>query len=253
MLKRALIIPDVHRPFHHQRAYDLMMEVGAFFDPHEIVLLGDYADCYSISSHEKHPKVFNLLEDELVDVLAGLSELDQVFKKQKKVFLLANHCARLERYLINKAPALFGVTSIESLFEFKKRPNWKVVPYIPSQRYQILNSKLYARHEPLAPTPKGTAKEAGCSIVYGHVHKIERGHNNMLDGTDHIAFCPGWLGDKKQENVFNYVKKHHQWQLGFSVVYIDIDSGMFYPEIVHILEHDNGKVSACVHGKIFKG
>jgi len=250
-IELCLVVPDVHKPFHHVKAYNLMLEVASFIQPKHILILGDYADFYSVSSHSRDPRVFSMLEDELIDVLSGLDELDQLFPSAKKTFLQGNHEYRLERYLMDKAPALFGITSTEHLMDFDKRPNWKFVHYGPNQRVAVAGSKLYARHEPLAPTAKGTSTKALCSLVYGHIHRIEESHIVGLDGTNHVAFSVGWLGDKRKESIFGYVKGHHQWQLGFGLVYVDPSNGLFYHKKVHILEVD-GKLSCVVNGKVFK-
>lgn len=247
----CLIIPDTHRPFHHVKAYSLCMEVAQYVGVKEIYILGDYADFYSVSSHSKDPRIFSMLEEEVVDVLAGLQELDDLFPRAKKVFIEGNHEWRLERYLTQQAPALFGVTSTYNILEFDKRPNWTFVPYGPNQSVQVAGSKLVARHEPLASSAKATASKSLCSLVYGHIHRIEESHLVGLDGTNHVVFSVGWLGDKRKDQVFSYVKTHHQWQMGFGLVWVDPSTGLFYHQKIHILEH--GKTLTCVvNGKRFK-
>jgi predicted MPP superfamily phosphohydrolase len=166
MLKRALIIPDTHLPYHDKRAYKLMIKVAKELDPHEIVILGDYADFYSVSSHGKDPTILGLLIDEVESVNKHLDELDDLFPRAKKVYICGNHEHRLERYLCDKAPALFGITSIEHLFKLNLRPNWKFVPYGPRQNHKVLGSYLNARHEPLSSSAKATAAKALYSLLY---------------------------------------------------------------------------------------
>lgn len=247
-MKVALIIPDSHWPFAHKKAYDLMLNVAQDIKPDEIVILGDFADFYSVSSHAKDPRIFSMLEDEIVEVLNRLQELDVLFPSSKKVFLEGNHEYRLERYLCDKAPALFGVTSVEHLLEFNRRPKWTFVPYGPNQAHKVLGSYLTARHEPLASSAKATASKALCSLTYGHIHRIEESHIVGLDGSNHVCFSVGWLGDKNQDLVFNYVKNHHQWQLGFGIVYVDEQTRLFYHQKVHILQQGK-QVSCVVNGK----
>lgn len=251
-LDPVLIIPDTHRPFHHVKAYNLMLEIAAFVRPREIVILGDYADFYSVSSHSRHPQVFSMLTDEVVDVLAGLEELDAVFPDAKKVFLEGNHEYRLERYLCDKAPALFGVTSTYNLLEFDRRPRWEFVPYGPSQSHAVGGSFLRARHEPLASSAKATVAKALCSLVHGHGHRIEESHLVGLDGTNHVCFSVGWLGDKRKDKIYSYVKGHHQWQMGFGLAWVNRQTREFYHQKVHILE-DGKRLSAVVNGKLFVG
>lgn len=248
-MKLALIIPDTHRPYHDKKAYNLMMTVAKDLNPSEIVILGDYADFYAVSSHSRHPKVLSILTDEVEDVINGLDEIDKTFPNAKKVFIEGNHEYRLERYLVDKAPALFGVTSTEHLLKINQRPNWKFKPYGPNQAHKVLGSFLIARHEPLGNTAKLTSQRALCSIVYGHIHRIEESHIVGLDGTNHVAFSVGWLGDKKKDKIFDYVKGHWQWQLGFGLAWMDPVTNYFYHQKIHILDN----YTCVVNGKKYKG
>lgn len=243
-LQLSLIIPDTHRPFHNVKAYNLMLKVAKDLKPQEIVILGDYADFYSVSSHSKDPSVFGMLADEISDVLDGLQELSDLFPRAKKVFIQGNHEYRLERYLVDNAPALFGITDTRNLLNLDKMPNWTYVSYGPNQAYKVLGSYLTARHEPLASNARLTAAKALCSLVYGHIHRIEQSHIVGLSGTNHVCFSVGWLGDKRKDKIFGYVKNHHQWQLGFGLVYASKKTGYFYHQEVHILDH--GKTYSCV-------
>lgn len=228
-----------------------MMKVGMKIKPDEIVILGDYADFYSVSSHAKDPRIFNLLVDEVSAVASRLDELDKLFPEAQKVFLEGNHENRLERYLVDRAPALFGVSETRFLFDFDKRSKWRFVPYGPRQQHLILGSYLYAKHTPLSSSAKATATKAMCSLVYGHIHCIEESHMVGMDGTNHVAFSVGWLGDKDQDLIFNYVKNHHQWQLGFGIVYVDEKTRRFYHQKIHIMEHGN-KISCVVNGEYYE-
>jgi len=250
-MKLALIVPDTHRKWHHVKAYNLMLEVASYVKPDEIVLLGDYADFYFASGHgPKHPKFLNTTVEEIESVNEGLDQFDKLFKDARKVYIEGNHEWRLERYIQNKAPELFGYVDCQTLFNIQKRPGWRWVSYGPNQRTQVLGSKLYARHEPFGSSAKATASRALCSLVYGHIHRIESSFIVGLDGAEHVAFSVGWLGDKRKDEIFGYVKGHQQWQLGFGLVWVDQSTGMFYPQSVHIIEK-SGKVSCVVNGKRF--
>lgn len=226
-----------------------MLKVGLYFRKvlKEIVLYGDYADFYSVMTHDKSPDLDRLLVQEVEAVNKRLDELDKLFPKANKVYLEGNHEDRLERYLCNQAPALFGITDIRFLFKLNQRPRWKLIPYGPNQQYKVLGSKLLAKHEPPPGSVYNSAKEAGSSIVFGHVHrKIESFHVN-LKGKEYGGYCPGWLGDKKKK-TFDYVKKHHQWQLGFDLIWVDKKTKLYYRQNVHILEN----YTCVVDGKLFK-
>lgn len=242
-MKTALIWPDQHIPHHDIKAYKLMLHVAQSIGIDEIVILGDFADFYSVSSHAKCSSVKQLLLDEVECVNKELDKIDKLFPSARKVFISGNHSHRLARYIQNQAPALFGVTDIRNLFKFDQRPNWKYVAYGPNQKHHVLGSKLIARHEPLGPNSETTARKAMASIVHGHTHRIEMSSSTSLTGEQHISFCPGWLGDKRNETVFGYVKHHANWQLGFGIVHVPDNSTEFYPTIVHIKED-----YTCVYG-----
>lgn len=203
----------------------------------EIVILGDYGDIYNLNSHgPKNPAILTSLIGEIEDINAGLDELDEKFPKCKKVFIQGNHEYRFERYLVNKCPELFGVTEFHNLINMNRRVNWKYVHYTPNQSYKVLGSKLVARHEPLGNSAKNTATRALCSLVYGHIHRIEESHFVGLDGENHVCFSVGWLGDKRNDLIYGYVKGHHQWQLGFGIVRVDERGKYFYHDKIHIQE-----------------
>lgn len=254
----ALLIPDTHRKWHHVRAYELMLEVASFLkgksgggNLQEIILLGDYADFYFASGHgPKHPKFLNTTVEEVESVIEGLDELDRLFPDAKKKYIEGNHEQRLTRFLQNKCPELFGYVDAQTLFKIQSRPGWSWVSYGPHQRTNVLGSKLFARHEPFGNSAKATAGRALCSVVYGHIHRIEESHIVGLDGTNHVAFSVGWLGDKRKDEIFGYVKGHQQWQLGFGLVWVDRGSGLFYHHKVHIIERGN-RLSCVVNGKRF--
>lgn len=231
----------------------MMLEVASYVGINEVVVLGDYADFYFASGHgPKHPKLLNTTVEEVDSVNIGISELDQLFPKSRKIFIEGNHENRLTRFCQNKCPELFGYVDAKTLFKIDQRPLWRWISYGPNQRVQVLNSKLWARHEPFGSSAKTTAARALCSVVYGHIHRIESSYVVGLDGTSHIAYSVGWLGDKRKDEIFGYVKGHAQWQLGFGLVYADPDSGCFYPQTVHIVERGH-KISCVVNGKKFTG
>lgn len=221
-----------------------MLHSGDHLQVDEVVLLGDYADFYSVSRFCKDPRVGALLTDEVASVRDGLLELDRLFPLARKVYLEGNHEFRLESYLVNKAPELFFVTEIRELFQLSGRPNWTYLPFGRTQKYAVLGSELFAFHRPRASTPKLHIQRVLVSSVYGDIHKIEQAHAVGLDGRRVVALCPGWLGDVSSR-VFDYMPSTPQWQLGFAVVTVDESSGEYYPEIFEIKSNQ-----AVVHGKV---
>lgn len=257
----AILWPDTHFPFEHKRAVNLVLKVCSDLgsDLKEFYFLGDLADFYYVSSHgKKHPAMKGHLKTECDAVNTFLDYLDEKFPSQTKFYIEGNHEYRLERFVTEEAPALYGMIDWQTEFGLKSsphrqaRPGWKVIPYKPRQKIKVMGSSLWARHEPRGASPQASAKNSMRNLVYGHIHRIEESHTVALDDDNYVNFSCGWLGDKKHDYVFGYVKGNHQWQLGFGLVYVDPKTKLFYHQKIHILEI-KGKLSCVVNGKRYEG
>lgn len=234
---KTLFIPDCHIPFEDKKAYDLMTTIGLVYDPHYIVILGDFADYYSVNSHGKHPLLNHPLIKEIDAVNKRLDELDEFFPDTKKIYIEGNHEFRLERYLYSKAPELFGLTEPKHLFKIESRPNWTWVKYEPGQIYNIPGTSFFAGHVPDSmSSPQASARKNLVNLVYGHIHKQEIVRLNTRDKKTILNACPGWLGDKSNNKVFGFVNGHHQWHLGFSTLTVT-DSGQEHYKNHHISDN----------------
>lgn len=247
--KTALIIPDCHIPYHDRRAYELMLEVAMDQESiDEIVILGDYADFYGVNSHGISPSIEKKLTEEIDIVIEHLQELNDFFPDAKKVFIQGNHEYRLERYLKSKAPELFGIVDTEKILQLKEL-GYKYIPYTPNQKYNVLDSKLMARHEPIGGgvhAAHSTVIKSGCSVIFGHIHRIQESQVVMMNGDNHRGISCGWLGDKDHEAV-SYVKSHHQWSLGFNLIKV-LPNKNFFSNNVHIIDY-----KCCYGGKVYEG
>ena len=249
MVSRALIIPDCHIPYEDKRAYQLMLDVAVdTVRPDGIYILGDYADFYSVNSHGKSPSMLSQLKDEVFEVHERLKELVKLFPDAKKVFIEGNHCYRLERYIKSKCPDLFDLLTIPELFKLDEY-GFDFVPYGPNQKVSVLNSSLYARHEPISGgvhVAHGTVVKAMKSVIFGHTHRIQESQIVTINGENLRGISSGWLGDKDHE-VYDYVKNHHQWALGFSIVTV-LDDGTWFNQLVHIIDY-----KCVVDGYVYEG
>ncbi len=249
MIRRALIIPDCHIPYHHQKAIDIVFQIAKDIEGlSEIVVLGDFADFYAVNSHGRHPGLLHVLTKEVEAVNEVLDTIDREFPDIKKIYLEGNHEYRLERYLIKVAPALFGVTQWDLLFKLDRRPNWKHKNYGPMQYHKVLGSDLFARHEPYSmSSAKASLAASSSNLVYGHIHRKEYAVVRQPDGNKIVNFSPGWLGDMRQKDVFGYVKRPPLWELGASIV--TVDSGKDFE--FQTLDFDD-KIQCQYNGKIYK-
>ena len=250
--KKALIIPDCHIPYHDERAYNVMIEVAKYIDKtyglDEIVILGDYADFYGVNAHGKDASVRETLIEEIHDVVMKLRQLQSLFPKAKRVYIEGNHEYRLARYINNRCPDLYGLIDASTLLELKIL-GFEFVPYGPTQSYNVLGSKLIARHTPLAGgkhVAQNTVEKALSSVIFGHTHRIQEAQVVALDGKNYRGISSGWLGDPTHP-VMQYVSGHHQWAQGFSIV-TTLPNRTWFNSLIHIINHQ------CYYdGYVFEG
>lgn len=101
-LSRILIIPDTHVPYHDERAWQLLLQVARAFGFDYVIILGDFIDCYSVSSHSKSPSRVRLVRLEADAGKKKLSEITNALKQGR----LEHPYARpsLEKYYDEEEP-----------------------------------------------------------------------------------------------------------------------------------------------------
>ena len=234
----ALVIADLHVPFHSQKALDLVLDValdayGEQLD--EIIINGDFVDFYNASSYTKDPAIKQMLRDEIEDAKDVLRYIKSRFSdKTKLTYVAGNHENRASKYIKNNAIDLYGLFRVEHLLELKEI-GYDFVPYGPNQIYQIHDSRCFCRHEPLtggnAPAISSLPK-AGSSLVFGHIHKAQHGMYVNFHGEMYEGVSTGWLGDaKRYKEVFGYVKNKPNWCHGFTTVSV-IDKEHYIQNVI---------------------
>lgn len=242
-LRRVLFVPDTHRPYHDKRAWALLLKAAEAFKPDVIVVLGDFADFYAVSDHDKNPNRIRLLDLEIEDVNTGLDQLDELGASEK-VFVKGNHENRLERYLIRRAPELFNMVKVEDLFQLKDR-GWKCVEYRDhakigkiSVTHDVGSAGPYADHRVVA--------DFQGNVAIGHTHMIGYCVVGSARGDTHVGAMFGWLGDIKQVDYMHRIKAMRGWALGFGVGYME-ENGNTHLRPCPIVNY-----SVVIDGKLFK-
>lgn len=219
--EKVLLIPDCHHPYHDKAAWYLMLEAAKAIKPDMIVILGDFADFYSVSSHSKNPNRVRDLKVEVEAVNVALDELDTLGAK-RKVFVSGNHCDRLERYLSDRAPELFNMVKIRDLFRLTER-GWYFVPY---KRHAKIG-RLHVTHDTNRAGRyahyQSQADFGGANVVIGHTHRLGYMVEGSAQGEPHVSAMFGWLGDFDQVDYMHQVRARRDWSHGFGVGYLQPD------------------------------
>lgn len=244
-LEPLLIVPDTHRPYHNEAAWQLMLKAGKLIQPKHIVVIGDLCDFYAVSSHSKDPRRTAQLQDELLDVGKGLDELDSL-KAPNKIFIAGNHCDRLDRYLREKAPELHAmVGTVADVLQLQQR-GWTYVPY----KHTVQVGKVYFTHDIGAAGRYATFKALDTfehNVVTGHTHRLQYVVEGNALGEAKVSAQFGWLGDAKQIDYMHQIKVNTDWALGFGIGYVDKPTGNVYLVPVPIITEDQHLV-AVVNG-----
>lgn len=243
-MKRILMVPDTHRPYHDPRAWDLMLKAARRFRPNIVVVLGDFADCYQVSVHDKDPARLESFDDEMADANDGLDELEAATPIAERHFIAGNHEQRLETLIWKQAPQLHSRVKIEKELRLKER-GWSYTPYQESLRI----GKLYLTHDEGNAGAQAHEKARSTfesNVVIGHTHRMATSYRGTAKGTSNVGAMFGWLGSVDKIDYVHKVKAR-QWQHGFGIGYL-AKSGVVHLQAVPIVNW-----SCVIEGKLVKG
>lgn len=240
-LKRLFIVPDTHVPFHDKKAWALCLKAIRHFKPDILVVLGDFADFFSVSSHSKSPARKNNLQWEVEQVKREIVRLENATPDYcRLIFIAGNHENRLERYLADKAPELYGLIKIPELLELYE---WEYVKY----RDHIKIGKLYITHDTGvagATAHEKARNDFGTNTIIGHTHRMSVSYRGAIKGAAHVGAMLGWLGDPNQTDYMVRVKALRDWMHGFGIGYLLPDG------IVHVVPVPIIKGRCIIEGKL---
>jgi UDP-2,3-diacylglucosamine pyrophosphatase LpxH len=230
IIKKRFFFPDVHAPFHDRKCVELALDVLKDLNPDEVVILGDFFDCYTVSQYSKDPKSqYKLLEEELAEGRTLLSRIIKTAPRANIVFLQGNHEYRIDRYVSTYANALGGSINTRDVLQLPKQVKW--YPYGHRNHHQC--GKLIATHGTICNRHCCAAmlQKYGCSVIFGHTHRMQEFNIRKADGERIKAVTIGWLGDK--DSAAEYVQNVHDFSHGFAVGHFK-PNGDFFLDLIEI-------------------
>jgi len=236
MIKRAIILPDIHVPFHDEETIKAVLRCIKELEPDRIIQLGDLFDFYDVSKFDKDPGRINSLQKE-IDI--GYELMEKVIKaspKSRVEYMAGNHERRLTRYLMRN-PELHSLRSLklENVTGFK---DLGVRVYGERETCHI-NNRLIVTHgdafdgcrlsQYSAYSAKSTLAKKGISGISGHSHRLGSHYFTNMSGTKewHEA---GILSQLDPEYM-----THPDWQQGFVIV--TYDNKWYQIDLIHIRDH----------------
>lgn len=230
---QVLAVPDVHRPFHDPRAWELALRIIETEKPEYVVQMGDLGDFYSVMRHDKKFGRAQRFEDELDNVRAGVRELvtaTQHSNLRSRVWLQGNHEESFERYVASHAPQIeCAVLPGRELLELPVDDIW-----VPYRREWSVNSVIFTHdlghagvHSVMANLRADSRK-----TVTAHTHRagIAWGSDAHVREGNFTLSC-GWLGDR-EAITYLHPSQTRDWRLGIGQVLIDEENLRAWPTFI---------------------
>jgi len=255
-LDTAVVISDIHRPFHDQRAINVAFDLIRDIKPKTVIVGGDVCDFFSISKYENSARRKLMLGDEVESAAQFFRELRQVAGKGARIIVVqGNHEMRLDLYLELNAPSVVDVTtegkrvmSLENLFGLDKLG----IEYVRGKRatktaYTDWHGVLVGHFDALGAKAGDAAKKLTLkyrqSTVQGHTHRLGMVPYRHPDGSYVYGIESGCLCTLDPEYT-----ECADWQHGLIVLTHDEDTSIthFQPVVI-----DN--YNAFYNGKTYKG
>ena len=230
-VERILLIPDTHAPYHDRFAWRAMLAFARAWRPHTIIHLGDWADAYAISAHDKDPHRKQQLADEMKVVRETREEVDDL-GAARKIITLGNHDAWLTRQLARLMPGLVDSLNIDGQIGLTEN-GWSVVPYKSHARVGKLNVTHECGYSGQNATTQ-TGNAFGKSVAFGHTHRLATQFFGEITGERHVAMNCGWLGNLGSAEYATAPQKR-LWSHGFGTVEM-LRSGNFQPSVIPIVD-----------------
>lgn len=240
-----MVIPDSHVPYEDKLAFDTMLAAAKVYKPDNIVIIGDFVDCYAVSAHPKSPERRASLKWEIDE---ANKRLDQVGRlgADRVVYCSGNHEYRYDRFIRDKAPELYETApSIQSLLRIKAR-GWEWVPYMR----HIKIGKVAYTHE-IGRCGVNTARQSlldfGGNLIVGHSHRAGVSYQGTIDDGGRVCMNVGWLGSVKDIDYAHHARAERDWELGFGTVDQDIQ-GVAWMNFIPII-----KGRCIIDGRVVTG
>ena len=223
--KRALILSDVHLPYHSIDALTAAFDFAKDEKPDTIILNGDTLDFFGLSRFIKDPKARSV-QHELQAFREFFTVLNVIFPAAKIIYKMGNHCERYEHFLMTKAHELVGVEE----FDFKNiiRARAEGIEIVGDKRILKLGAlNLVHGHEfggsIFSPVniARGLFLRGKVSAMQGHNHQTSEHTESNMNGELTTTYSVGCLCELHPAYL-----PINKWNHGFAIV--DIDDSKFH-------------------------
>ncbi|HVG83200.1 MAG TPA: metallophosphoesterase [Vicinamibacterales bacterium] len=227
-----LVCPDTHVPYHDPVAWAVFIAAAKKLRPDVLVIIGDFADCESISSHTKDPQRRQLLVDELDVVREKLDELGAL-RIPRTIWTEGNHEFRLKRAVAERAPELDGM--VRTLEEYVGVPE-RGIEWVPYRRGVNIGRMLFTHDVGRCGVyaARQSLLDVGGNVCFGHSHRAAVAYQGTTKGEGHVSLNVGWLGSYDDIGYLHQVRARRDWQHAFAVIDLD-ETGCVWGQVIPIV------------------
>lgn len=232
-MRKVMVLPDLHIPFHHTALLDLWMKEAEREAPDTVVIIGDFLDCYSISRFDKNPQRRATLQGELDLGRNILQQLRESVPATTAIhYLEGNHEDRLRKMLWHGAreleslrnltiPGMLGLNDLDIQWHHGREPF-------------IIDSVMFHHGNRLRKIAGNAAAamsdEAEMSVVCGHTHRFGLCYRTTKKGVRFGLEC-GHLCDFTQ---MDYLDAIPNWQAAWVILKIyELGGVEIQPHVCH--------------------
>jgi predicted phosphodiesterase len=190
-----LILSDIHVPYHDRTTIELAVAEAKRRNVVGVILNGDTLDSHEVSRHDKDPSAPRYIE-EIETAKSLLAWLRGQLPRAELVLKEGNHEERLDSYIIQRAPALFGLEGIDlpSLLHLRDYG----AAWVTGRRVITLGRlNVIHGHEfpggctsPVNPA-RGLYLKARSVAICGHHHQSSEHHARNIRGRAEAAWSLG--------------------------------------------------------------
>lgn len=250
-MKQALILGDIHAPFHDKLALKLVKKLIKKFRFSQVISVGDFTDQLAVARFSRSRKTQHNIQWEIDEAIKLAEELVDCNPRSRFVVTLGNHDIRIDKKLDSLRNEL-DVGDIASLnvSERMEEAGWEVVDYNDSYE---LTEHLDVTHD-FGRSGKGAIQQAasvyGRAVVFGHTHKAGLWFEGGMVTDVHGYMNVGWLGDAKEINYAHGRLVAKQCVQGVGIVTLGPD-GLYHLSFSPFIRRGK-KMMTCVNGQWVK-
>ena len=215
--KKALILCDIHIPYHDIEALQLALEEGKKQKVDAIVINGDALDCHHLSDFVKDPRK-RKFKEELYALRMFLGYLREEFPQAKIYYKEGNHEARYWKFMRVKAPELIDI----DVFDFQTlahldKHNIEWIDGVSKLNIGALS--IFHGHEfgkqfiPSVNVARGLYLKTKANSMCGHHHQTAEHSERDVNGKVTTCWGVGCLSELSPD--YNPYSKYNH---GFAIV-----------------------------------